>query len=140
MASSVYSVMLNHAHREFIAAREAAAEAAKALAEAEDALKRAFATAGVDSYELSGQMIRLVRSERTKYDTEALTALVAPAMLAKVTKVEVDSKKFRAAVELGAITEDIVDAVTTITEVEAVRVYDSERPQIAMRGRANAAA
>ena len=52
------------------------------------------------------------------------TKLVSDKLFKKVTKVEVDGKKFKSALELGDIKADIAEAITTFTAVEAVRVYD----------------
>lgn len=115
---------LNEATRAFIAAREAVEQAQQALANAEAAMKEMFTRKGVDTNIVDGKKVIIVRSEREKFDAKALVTLVNPATFEKVTKVEVDSKKFRAAVELGDIPSTVKAAVTSVTEVEAVRVYD----------------
>lgn len=115
---------INEATRQFLAAREAAQVAAAALAKAEAALKEQFTRRGVDTNTLDGQKVIIVRSERAKYDTNTLLEIVPAQIAETVTKVEIDAKKFRAAVELGIITDEVAEQVTTITQVEAVRVYD----------------
>lgn len=115
---------INEATRQFLAAREAAQAAAAALAKAEAALKEQFARRGVDTNTLDGQKVMIVRAERAKYDTNTLLEIVPAQIAETVTKVEIDAKKFRAAVELGIITDEVAEQVTTITQVEAVRVYD----------------
>lgn len=115
---------INEATRQFLAAREAAQVAAAALATAEAALKEQFTRRGVDTNTIDGQKVMIVRAERAKYDTETLLEIVPANIADTVTKVEIDAKKFRAAIELGIITDEVAEQVTTITQVEAVRVYD----------------
>jgi hypothetical protein len=50
--------------------------------------------------------------------------LVSSAVLKKVTKTEIDSKKFLSAVELGVIKADVAEAVTKNTPYTQFRVYD----------------
>ena len=127
---------LNEATRAFIAAREAVEQAQKALANAEVQMKEAFARTGVDTNIVDGKKVILVRSEREKFDASALAELVNQTTFAKVTKVEVDTKKFRAAVELGDIPSTVKAAVTSVTEVEAVRVYDIAGEAVGAQGAA----
>lgn len=127
---------LNEATRAFIAAREAVEQAQKALANAEVQMKEAFTRTGVDTNIVDGKKVILVRSEREKFDASALAELVNQTTFAKVTKVEVDSKKFRAAVELGDIPSTVKAAVTSVTEVEAVRVYDIAGEAVGTQGAA----
>ena len=127
---------LNEATRAFIAAREAVEQAQKALANAEVQMKEAFTRTGVDTNIVDGKKVILVRSEREKFDASALAELVNQTTFAKVTKVEVDSKKFRAAVELGDIPSTVKAAVTSVTEVEAVRVYDIAGEAVGAQGAA----
>lgn len=127
---------LNEATRAFIAAREAVEQAQKALANAEVQMKEAFTRTGVDTNIVDGKKVILVRSEREKFDASALAELVNQTTFAKVTKVEVDTKKFRAAVELGDIPSTVKAAVTSVTEVEAVRVYDIAGEAVGAQGAA----
>lgn len=127
---------LNEATRAFIAAREAVEQAQKALANAEVQMKEAFTRTGVDTNIVDGKKVILVRSEREKFDASALAELVNQTTFAKVTKVEVDTKKFRAAVELGDIPSTVKAAVTSVTEVEAVRVYDIAGEAVGTQGAA----
>jgi len=50
--------------------------------------------------------------------------LVNGATLKKVTKTEIDGKKFQSAVELGLIKADVAEAVTKSTPYTQFRVYD----------------
>lgn len=110
--------------KQFLAAREAVEVAKQALAQAEAALKESLARNGVTSTVIDGKKITLVKSEREKYDAKVLPNLIDWDLYDKVTEVVVDSKKFRAAVELGEITPEVKDAVTTVTYVEALRVTE----------------
>jgi hypothetical protein len=127
---------LNEATRAFIAARETVEQAQKALANAEVQMKEAFTRTGVDTNIVDGKKVILVRSEREKFDASTLAELVNQTTFAKVTKVEVDTKKFRAAVELGDIPSTVKAAVTSVTEVEAVRVYDIAGEAVGTQGAA----
>jgi hypothetical protein len=127
---------LNEATRAFIAARETVEQAQKALANAEVQMKEAFTRTGVDTNIVDGKKVILVRSEREKFDASTLAELVNQTTFAKVTKVEVDTKQFRAAVELGDIPSTVKAAVTSVTEVEAVRVYDIAGEAVGTQGAA----
>lgn len=113
---------LTSAAKAFIEAKAAveAAEAAKAAAEA--ALTEAFSKTGTDTTTVDGTKVTLVTSDRPSYDVDALRDMISPAALKKVTKVTVDSKKFRAAVEIGTIKPDVADAVTTVKTSQSIRV------------------
>ena len=115
---------ITDATKQYLSARKAVEDAQQALAQAEAILKQSFAQNGVDFNVVEGQKVMIVKSERAKYSVEALKGLVSDKLFKKVTKVEVDGKKFKSAVELGDIKADIAQAITTYTAVEAVRVYE----------------
>lgn len=108
----------------YLNARQALDTAEKAKAKAEAELKLAYAQKGLDFNVVDGQKVTLVNGERPKYNLKALTELVSPVVLNQVTKIEVDGKKFKSAVELGVIPTDIAEAVTTVTKYDQVRVTD----------------
>jgi hypothetical protein len=108
----------------YLNARQALDEAEKAKAQAEAELKQAYALAGLEFNVMDGQKVALVNGERPKYDIETLTNLVSPAILKKVTKTEVDGKKFKAGIEVGLIKPEVAEAVTTVTNYQQVRVTD----------------
>lgn len=108
----------------YLNARQALDEAEKAKAQAEAELKQAYALAGLEFNVVDGQKVALVNGERPKYDIETLTNLVSPAILKKVTKTEVDGKKFKAGIEVGLIKPEVAEAVTTVTNYQQVRVTD----------------
>jgi len=108
----------------YLAAREAVEVAQAALAQAEQDLKETFARNGVEQSTVNGKKVILVKSERVKYAAAKLRDLISDRLYKKVTKTEVDTTKFRAALALGEIGDDIAQAVATVTQVEAVRVYD----------------
>lgn len=109
---------------EYLAKREAVETAEKALAQAEALLKQSFAQNGVDFNIVNGKKVSLVKSIRNTYNAEALKGLISDRLFKKVTKVAVDGTKFKSAVALGDIKHDVAGAVTTETEVEAIRVYE----------------
>lgn len=113
-----------NATKRYLDARVAVEVAEQALAQAEQALKEAYARTGIDSSILDGKKVSIVRSEREKYSADLLKGLVDSEVFDKVSKIEIDSKKFRAAVELGVITDEVAKAVTKVTLVEAVRVNE----------------
>lgn len=108
----------------YLNARQEADKAEKAKAKAEAELKQAYALAGVDFNIADGLKVAIVNGERPKYDIDALASLVSPTILKKVTKTEIDGKKFKAGVELGTITPEVAEAVTTVTNYQQVRVTD----------------
>lgn len=108
----------------YLTARQALEDAEKAKAQAEAELKQAYAIAGIEFNIADGQKVALVRGERPKYDIATLASLVSPAVLKKVTKTEVDGKKFKAGIEIGIITPEVAEAVTTSTVYSQVRVTD----------------
>lgn len=110
------------AAQQYIAAKQALEAAEKAKAAAEALLKEAYAKTGVTFEIVDGTKVALIEAERTGYDADLLAGLVKPAVLKKVTKMAVDAKKFRAAVEIGTITPEVADAVTTATPYTSVRV------------------
>jgi len=110
--------------KDYLVAREAVAVAEKALANAETILKQSFAQNGVDFNIVEGKKVLLVKSQRPTYNLETLKGLVSGAILKKVTKTVIDGTKFKALVAVGDIKQDVAEAVTDITDVEALRVYD----------------
>ena len=108
----------------YLTARQALEDAEKAKAQAEAELKQAYAVAGIEFNIADGQKVALVRGERPKYDITTLASLVSPAVLKKVTKTEVDGKKFKAGIEVGLIKPEVAEAVTTVTNYQQVRVTD----------------
>lgn len=108
------------AAKAYIEAKEAleAAEAVKQAAEAE--LKLAYATAGIDMTVVDGIKVSITESSRSTFDVDALSSLIKPALLKKVTKLVVDADKLRAAVKTELIAEDVADAAckkTTFTRI-----------------------
>lgn len=109
---------------DYLAKREALVTAEKALAQAEAILKQSFAQNGVDFNIVNGKKVSLIKSIRNTYNAEALKGLISDKLFKKVTKVAIDGTKFKSAVALGDIKHDVAGAVTTETEVEAIRVYE----------------
>lgn len=115
---------ITDATKQYLTARQAVEVAQQALAQAEAIMKESFAQNGVDFSIVDNQKVMIVKSDRAKYSVEALKGLVSDKLFKKVTKTEVDGKKFKSAVELGDIKSDVAEAVITYTAIEAVRVYD----------------
>lgn len=115
---------ITDATKQYLTARQAVEVAQQALAQAEAIMKESFAQNGVDFSIVDNQKVMIVKSDRAKYSVEALKGLVSDKLFKKVTKTEVDGKKFKSAVELGDIKSDVAEAVVTYTAIEAVRVYD----------------
>lgn len=109
---------------DYIEAREARERAEQAEAQALANLKEAYAQAGVTYNVENGKKVSLIESTRAKYDAEKLATLVGPATLRKITKTEVDTSKFRSAVEIGLVKPEVVEAVTTYTVSTYAKVYD----------------
>ena len=116
---------ITEATKQYLSARQAVEVAQQALAQAEAIMKESFAQNGVDFNIVEGQKVMVVKSERAKYSVEALKGLVSDKLFKKVTKTEVDGKKFKAAMELGKIADDIAEAVTTKTPYANLRVTPS---------------
>lgn len=108
----------------FIEARKAREEAEQAEAQALAELKEAYALAGITYNVEAGKKVSLIETTRPKYDVEKLAGLVSPTTLRKVTKTEVDSKKFRSAVEVGLVKPDVAEAVTSHTTSVYAKVFD----------------
>lgn len=92
------------------------------LAQAEADMKASFAQAGITHNVVDGTKVAIVRGERPSYDAEKLATLVSARIYKMVTKPSVDSKKFRSALEIGQITNDVAEAVTKVTAYDQVRV------------------
>jgi hypothetical protein len=115
---------ITQATKDYLSAREAVEIAEKALANAEAILKQSYAQNGVDFNIVEGKKVIIVKSQRPTYNLETLKGLVSGALLKKVTKTVIDGTKFKALVAVGDIKHDVAETVTTLTEVEAVRVYE----------------
>jgi len=110
---------------EFIEAHKAAKAAQALLDEIEARLIGALQIGGVKSTIVDGHKITLVEGERPTYDAVALADLIKPALFKTVTKPAIDTKKFKAAIELGKIAQDIADACTKKTPYANIRVTAS---------------
>lgn len=131
---------ISKATAEFVKAKQALEAAEKAKAQAELALKQAFDANGVESFIVDGTRVTIVTAERASYDADALADMISAALLKQVTKRSVDSKKFRAAVELGKITPEVAEAVTSTTPYQSVRVtVASEDTEVAAAKKAKVA-
>lgn len=108
----------------FLEAERALEVAKQAKAQAEEILKEALAKNGTETVIVGNEKVMLITANRRSYNLKTLTDMVSSATLKKVTKTEVDSKKFQSAVELGIIKSDVAEAVTKSTPYTQFRVYD----------------
>jgi hypothetical protein len=108
----------------FLEAERALEVAKQAKAQAEEILKEALAKNGTETVIVGNEKVMLITANRRSYNLKTLTDMVSSATLKKVTKTEVDSKKFQSAVELGLIKGDVAEAVTKSTPYTQFRVYD----------------
>jgi hypothetical protein len=108
----------------FLEAERALEVAKQAKAQAEEILKEALAKNGTETVIVGNEKVMLITANRRSYNLKTLTDMVSSATLKKVTKTEVDSKKFQSAVELGLIKSDVAEAVTKSTPYTQFRVYD----------------
>ena len=108
----------------FLEAERALELAKQAKAQAEEILKEALAKNGTETVIVGNEKVMLITANRRSYNLKALTEMVSSAVLKKVTKTEIDGKKFLSAVELGIIKGDVAEAVTKSTPYTQFRVYD----------------
>lgn len=108
----------------FLEAERALELAKQAKAQAEEILKEALAKNGTETVIVGNEKVMLITANRRSYSLKTLTDMVSSAVLKKVTKTEIDGKKFLSAVELGIIKGDVAEAVTKSTPYTQFRVYD----------------
>lgn len=108
----------------FLEAERALEVAKQAKAQAEEILKEALAKNGTETVIVGNEKVMLITANRRSYNLKTLTDMVSSATLKKVTKTEIDGKKFLSAVELGIIKSDVAEAVTKSTPYTQFRVYD----------------
>ena len=118
------------AGQKFLEAERALEVAKQAKAQAEEILKEALAKNGTETVIVGNEKVMLVSANRRSYSIQTLTKLVSSAVLNKVTKTEVDGKKFLSAVELGLINSDVAEAVTKSTPYTQFRVYDLSNDKV----------
>lgn len=109
--------------REFLALKQAEAEATKAKKQKEAELRKAFAKLGVDEMTVDGVSVTVIEATRVAYDAEKLAQIVSPKVLKKVTKLVVDSDLMKSALAVGVIDQATADVATTVTPYSQVRVY-----------------
>ena len=118
------------AGQKFLEAERALEVAKQAKAQAEEILKEALAKNGTETVIVGNEKVMLVTANRRSYSIQTLTKLVSSEVLNKVTKTEVDGKKFLSAVELGLINSDVAEAVTKSTPYTQFRVYDLSNDKV----------
>lgn len=117
-------VTLTKATSDYLNLRQETEKLADQLSQAEANLKLALAQERVDFSVFNGTKVLLVNAERSKYSVITLKELVSDKLFKKVTKVDVDGKKFKSAVELGDITSEVAEAITTITPYDYFKVTE----------------
>lgn len=123
---SIITQAVNEATSVYLATRAVAEAAKQAMEEAERILKETFNEVGINEFVTDGTKVVLVEAKRAKYDTATLSDIVDEATFNQVTKTEIDGTKFKAAIALGVITDEVADKVTTYTAYEQVRVYTDQ--------------
>lgn len=108
--------------RQYLAARDAFAEAEQIKAKAEAAMKEALATDGIDSLVVDGRKVTITRKERLNVDVDALAAKVSREWFRKLTAPAVKVAALRAAISLGSLPVGLVDEVAVATVYDEVRV------------------
>ena len=103
---------INKTVSDYIAAREAKAEAEEALKKAESAMRLAMAADSVDSVIVDGVKVSLVEGRRPSYDVDKLQQMIKPNLFKTLVKMVVDGEKFKAAVKLGSLASDVAEACT----------------------------
>lgn len=122
-------ITLTEAGKKFLAAKEALALAEEAKAEADRILKEMLDQAGTDHVVVGDEKVVLVEMPGDRYDADTLRDLVSPATFKKITKVSVDSKKIKAAIEIGTITQDVADTANVGKPFTQLRVYSANGEQ-----------
>lgn len=120
---------INRAVTEYLQAREDAAKADEVLKQAENAMRLAMAGASVQSAIVSGVKVSLVEGRRPSYDAEKLQQMVKPNLFKTLIKTVIDGEKFKAALKLGTLPQDIADACTKYSEYTQVRVTQATQAQ-----------
>lgn len=116
--------MITSTAKVVLAKREALSIAEQELAQAEASFKLELAKQGVDFAVVDGTKVAVIKGERPSYNVETLKELVSDKVFKTVTKATIDGKKFKSAVVVGVIKQDVADAVTTITPYEQIRVTE----------------
>lgn len=117
---------LQQVAEQFLAAREALAQAEAVKKEADRLMREAFEKADTESVIVNGEEVRLVPMPGDRYDAETLRGLVSPAVFKKVTAVAVDNKKLKSAVEVGMVTQEVADTANIGKPFTQIRVYDAK--------------
>jgi len=117
-------VTLTKATADYLNLREQSEKLEAQLSQAEANFKLALAQDKVTFSVFNGIKVALISAERAKYSVVALKELVSDKLFKTVTKLDVDGKKFKSAVELGVITAEVAEAVTTMTPYTQIRVTE----------------
>lgn len=116
------SVTTNRIARTYLAIREQHKALTKQLEEVEAALKEVLQSTDDQCLLIDGVTISLVEAERRTFDAQALKDLVSASVFRKVTEPTVKTKLLDSAVALGAIGDDVLEQITSVTPYTQVRV------------------
>jgi hypothetical protein len=115
---------LHDATEAVLAARKAAQDADVARKAAEAEFVALMEDAGLDHVETSdGIRIAVEVRPSKKYDAALASDLLDPDAFTRVVKAVIDAKSWNAAIEVGLVSPEIAEKVTTVTHSTQVRVY-----------------
>ena len=98
---------------EYLALVEAEKTLKAQKAQAAEALRAAYAKAGVDTIVVDDHKVALVPVTTTSVDVDTLSDVAPDDLFARVTKVSVDLKKWHAAIKVGLVDPTLADKVVT---------------------------
>ncbi len=108
--------------RQYLDAKRSADAANKVLESSEAALKEALHTAGESVVEVDGTKVTMVVANRRSFDVAVLKDLVSAAVFRSVTVPTVKTNLLDAAIQLGKISPEVVEQVTSFNPYTQVRV------------------
>lgn len=71
---------------------------------------------------VDGRTVSLVEQDRTAFDVQALKEALTPTAFRLITAPAVDREALKAALTLGKVQREVVDAATNVTKIESIRV------------------
>jgi hypothetical protein len=92
------------------------------MEETEDEIKNILREIDGHTVKWGGHQFTLVEAERRSFDASALKELVSNSVFRKVTEPVVKTTLIDAAVKIGTIQPEVVDAITSITPYTQLRV------------------
>lgn len=120
------SKQLSAVARQYMSAVEALASAEKAVAVAKELLTEAYASEGVNSWEVEGKIVQMIEAIRRNFDVATLEQLVNAKVFSKVTKTAVEPKEFDKARKAGEIDEATEKACVKPSPYTRIVVREAE--------------